>query len=375
MKASRTGELAGMRFPDWISLVLESRGKFAVGHWPEVGRLTVQSFLNELMFWEEERQLSTAIEEQIPSDPIIVTGFPRSGTTYLHQLLCQDSRFAFPTTLQVSNPHTFCFVEGRLGGLPARWGLKLYGFWIRLWWGAQDKTWVRQVDRVREGLALPQEDEYALLMMKRSPLLGLTFFRSLHASYAERYTTLPEGEDRLGWQRDWKRFLQKLTLVNQGRPLVCKSHFHLARVGPILELFPGAKFVHIQRDPLEVFRSWSHLLELVRPDLTRHQVLQLFLTLYERHLGAYLQDREMLPPNQRYELRYEDLVSKPLAALGDLYDDLSLPSFELAEPAVKEHLKKTSTHRPSEYPELDQGERQEILSRLELYFQTFGYLG
>lgn len=362
MQAKRTGELAGMRLPHWLSLLLKSRG-LPTTHWPELLRLTVQSALNEFMFWEEERQLGRAIEAVQPADPIIVTGFPRSGTTFLHQLLCQDERLGYPTTLQVSNPHTFFFLEGKLPGLIPHLGRKLYGHWIRLWWSNLGGDWKREVDNVRESLQGPSEDEYALLMMNCSPLLGLTLFRHLEGPFAEAYTTLAQTEARLRWQVQWKRFLQKLSLYWGGRPLVCKSHFHQARISPILELFPKARFIYIHRHPEQVFSSWCHLMSLIRPELSRTSQRELFCLLYRRHVGAYLEQRGALAEDQLCELSYDKLVAQPIETIKTVYQTLSLPPNQPDLP----------NYQTNRYPPLAEQERAEISHALAHIYEAFGY--
>src|SRR5262245_41653279 len=42
---------------------------------------------------------------------IFILGFWRSGTTLLHELLCKDERFSFPTTYACLNPHHFILTQ------------------------------------------------------------------------------------------------------------------------------------------------------------------------------------------------------------------------------------------------------------------------
>lgn len=364
MKAERTGELAGMRLPHWLALLREN-GRPSSELWPKVLRLTVQSAFNELMFWEEERHLASAISKEQPADPIILTGFPRSGTTFLHQLLCQNQELGYPTTLQVSNPHTFFFLEGKLPGWPARLGRKLYGHWIRFCWRGLQRDWKREVDSVRESLASPSEDEYAMLMMRRSPMLGLTMFRQLEGCYADRYTTLSNPVYRTFWQQAWHRYLQRLSLYWGGRPLVCKSHFHQARISAILELFPRARFVYIHRHPEAVFSSWCHLMSLLRPDLPRSAQSGLFCLLYQRHVGAYLEQRTLLEESQLFEVGYDQLVADPSGTIERLSQRFSLP---LSCDGLFE-----KGYRTNRYPPLERNEQDQISRSLATFYEAFGY--
>ena len=42
---------------------------------------------------------------------IFIVGYWRSGTTLLHELLCSDTRYTFPTTYACMNPHHFVLTQ------------------------------------------------------------------------------------------------------------------------------------------------------------------------------------------------------------------------------------------------------------------------
>jgi len=42
---------------------------------------------------------------------VVILGYWRSGTTLLHELLCLDARYTYPTTHACMNPHHFLFSE------------------------------------------------------------------------------------------------------------------------------------------------------------------------------------------------------------------------------------------------------------------------
>src|SRR5258705_10510111 len=45
---------------------------------------------------------------------IVILGFWRSGTTLLHDYLCTDDRFGYPTTYACLNPHHFVLSQARV---------------------------------------------------------------------------------------------------------------------------------------------------------------------------------------------------------------------------------------------------------------------
>src|SRR5690349_24370902 len=77
-------------------------------------------------------------------DAVVVLGYWRSGTTLLHELLCLDKRYTYPTTHACMNPHHFLFSEASAlasGGPTAQ----------------------RPMDEMEVRASSPQEDEFALL--------------------------------------------------------------------------------------------------------------------------------------------------------------------------------------------------------------------
>lgn len=364
-----------MRLDDWLPLAGACFHWGAPRFWPRLLRLTLQSCWNEGMARLEEASLGTAIDRQQPPPPLFVLGCWRSGTTWLHRLLGCDPGMAFPTTLQVLNPHTFALLEGRLPGWRARWSRRLYQVWARLCWGGEALSWKRLSDGLPMALEQPGEDEYAMLMQGRSDLLAHLVGRR-RAGHFRRYLTLSQLEpgERRQWQRLWLRFLGKLSLHYPGRRLVLKSPNHTARVRSLLELHPEASFLHIHRHPFEVYRSfrrhlelifkWGDVLEPGRPDPE-----ELCLELYDTLYAAYLRDREAIPPGQLYELSYDGLKRDPVGQLEAAYRALGLPNFE----RVRLRLPRVNEHRETAHPPLDGATQERIRQRWGRYFVAFGY--
>src|SRR5271170_7170628 len=118
------------------------------------GQLSSQSNLaywlgglgHSLLFRLQDASHAEALKATVPSPPIFVLGFWRSGTTLLHELLCCDSNFGFPSTYACLNPAHFLLSER--------------------WTGSRSQQQVhRPMDHLRYSWASPQEDEFALLIL------------------------------------------------------------------------------------------------------------------------------------------------------------------------------------------------------------------
>src|SRR5262249_55445160 len=145
----------------------------------------------------------------------------------------------------------------------------------------------------------------------KSPCLGMFSFPR-RADHYDRYLTfrgVPERELE-EWKAAFLWFLRKLTLKHR-RPLLLKSPTHTARIRLLLDLFPGARFVHIHRDPYLVFQSTEHLHRrlllidaLQQPSAdVGEQILQRYTRMYD----AFFEERDLIPEGQFHEIRFDAL--------------------------------------------------------------------
>jgi len=237
----------------------------------------------------------------------------------------------------------------------------------------------------------PQEDEFALLNMGLpSPYQELAFPN--HRRQAAPFLSLDEftPRQRTRWRETFLTFLKSVTLYRmnetRGRAprLVLKSPPHTARLAVLSEMFPGAKFIHIVRNPAEVFpssvRTWASLFEVQgcqkpRPEALPNgipsiedYVLSTFNALYR----DFAQARAAIPETQFCELRYEDLVANPLAQLERIYGHLQLGGFEEARPQFTAHLASVRNYRPSR-EQVSPDAHSEVRRRWAPFYETYGY--
>lgn len=93
--------LTGITLGDWWATLRTNR--FAVD-WRfrrRAIRLTARSILNSWYRRREENAFREQIDLVTVPSPVFVLGHWRSGTTFLHNLLAYDPRWAFPTLYEV----------------------------------------------------------------------------------------------------------------------------------------------------------------------------------------------------------------------------------------------------------------------------------
>ncbi len=355
------GILGGITFGDWRQLLRENRFAIAPARLPRAMMITAQSVQNSLWRWIEQQRFAQQLEQVKVLPPLFVLGHWRSGTTLLHNLLTVDQRFAFPSNYQTLFPHTFLTTEA------------LHARLVKIFLPKN-----RPMDNVEWTMQTPQEDEFALCITTlKSPYLGW-FFPKRRAHY-DRYLTLEtvSATELQQWKEGLRSFMRRVTYKRQ-RPLVLKSPPHTCRIKYLLELFPEAKFVHIHRNPYDVFQSTRKMLlenfklqNLQTPHVhdLEDWILAQGRTMYDR----FLVERHLIPVRHLHEIAYEDLERDPVGQLRRIYEALSLPAFAEAQPALETYVQSLSGYQKNRFAEMPRALKHRIASEWQACFAEWGY--
>ena len=179
---------------------------------------------------DDKPLMAAASSKPLPVVPIFVTGFHRSGTTFLFDKvvsLCGGKVARLDPYGIVHYPRLVTAVRA---GTVKQEQDNLSRFFVAL--GIHDRVF----DRVKVTATEPPE-EYNFVLSK----------------YHLRGDTRASANGFI-----LKELVQKLCMVQQPHPegmVVLKNPWDYGREAELLEVFPNAKFVHITRDPLEVVNS------------------------------------------------------------------------------------------------------------------------
>jgi hypothetical protein len=353
--------LSGTSLTNWLRLLCQNR--LGVG-WRYLPRALYLTFvtLATLPFrvYERLRFDPRVAATRIEKPPVFILGHWRSGTTYLHVLMAQDRSFAYATNLQVILPELF------LGSS------KLFEGAVRRF--LPHKRWM---DEFLLAPHLPSEDEFAVAnLCSRSMYHSLPFPQNRY--FYVRYCTMdgvPEREVR-EWQGVLLYLLKKLTYSAGGRRLLLKNPTYTARITYLLELFPGAKFVHIYRNPYEVFCSTMRMYEKMFPSFylqePRGDAKEFILGVYQRMHEKYFAEKGLIPEGSLVEVRYEDFISEPLREVERVYQGLGLAGFEEARSAFAAYIAAQKSFQVNRNA-LDEPLRREVAARWQSTFEAWGY--
>lgn len=347
----------------WLRML--ARHRFAVQwlFWPTALLVTLAATIHTaLRFVQAIFYGARVARTPVPPAPVFVIGHWRCGTTLLHELLALDNRFTAPTTYECFNPTHFLLTE-----------------WVTTRILPLPVSTRGAIDGMKAGWKHPQEDEFALCNLGAvSPMEGFVFPRDAGAFARNCLPGNLSDVELARWKRLYLRFVKQVAFRRPGRRIVSKCPVHTFRVPLLLELFPDARFVHIVRDPFEVFPSMARLVRalqltqgLQRPRIDAAFYENIFerFTLLHKTLDAA---RPLVPPGQFFEVRYEDLVREPVATVKAIYDHLGLGGFEQMLPALERDLAARSGYKAHSY-NLPAEVLDEIERRWGAQIRTHGY--
>ncbi len=278
---------------------------------------------------------------EIEKDPIFIIGHWRSGTTHLHNILCQDPQMAYITTYQSVFPDTLFNKAGRL---------LFEGFARILIPGT------RKGDNVVLGTRLPQEEEFAL--GDKTPVSFYYFWmfpRSLNKFYEQfvRFTGLDAAVID-SWKKDYRLLIAKALKNTGGDRFLSKNPSNTARIKVLLEMFPNARFIHIHRNPVEVYLSTRNFFDKMLPHLQLQSIEASVLKddifeLYKNLMKDYLMQRDLIPKGQLAEVPFETLESDPKVCIRNIYKDLHLSGHDISQPYFEAYLNKMQSYQKNKH--------------------------
>ncbi len=294
--------------------------------------------------------------------PLFIIGHWRTGTTFLHNLLHKDRRFGY-----LCNYQTFVFTVALLSK-------KLMRALSRPFFPGE-----RSQDNIKVSPYYPAEEEQPFTMI--STRSGMhTFFFPRNRSYFDKYNVFKgiTAKEKRKWQRDYLYLLKNISLYNDQKPLLLKNPHNTGRVKELLELFPGAKFIFLHRDPYTVFLSTLHMYDKVVRTQFFHafsdeEIRDLVMYISRETLKKYLADRALIPEGQLIEVSYADLDEHPYETVKRIYETLDLPDFSVAEPDIRKHLDDVKDYKKNVFRELDPELKARVRKELDFYFDAFGY--
>lgn len=322
--------LGGSTLTNLLRLLAQNKFKVGIIGIPRLSYSIVLSLLfSPLNFYEKITCNKKIKNTKIDKPPIFILGHWRSGTTYLHNLMSQNTNFAYPTTFQTITPGLFLKFEKQIKPIVA---------------ASLPPT--RPQDCIVLGADLPNEDEYGIgNISPYSFYHGWCFPKNRDYYYSFVHMNGVDNNTIYDWKKIYLFYLKKLTLYHNGKQLVLKNPSNTARVKLLLELFPDAKFIHIYRNPYYTYLSMKRNIEkemtlyCVQKPMDQENFEIAMVEMYNRMYEKYFEEKKLIPKGNLVEVRYEDLKDNPYEVIKKIYKELNLQGFEKNEEKLKNYIK------------------------------------
>ena len=362
LKSNMLQPLALGSFKNWVRLLRENKriGPRYIGRVLYVSAVSL--FSGPMRVYQRLRYHSTFENVRIKRDPIFILGHWRSGTTHLHNLLCQDRRFGYVSALQVIAPDLF-YVAG-----------ESFKKLLRL--GTPEN---RLIDNMTWSIDSPQEEEMALGNMSPYSLYHWWSFPQNAKQYFDRYAIFKDvtSEEIETWKEKYLEVIKAATFNMQGRRLVIKNPANTGRIPILLEMFPNAKFIFLHRNPYEVFLSTRNLYKKTLPysqlqEISDEEIDANILTFYKDMMQHYLDDRSLIPRRNLIEIGYRELDKTPLPVMRRIYHRLNFWPYARVRGRLRHYLVSIKDYQKNSY-EISPADIENINRHWKFAFDEWGY--
>ena len=309
------------------------------------GRTVASFFMSAITqpfrFIERMRYNAGLDRQPLQNPPVFIIGHWRSGTTHLHNFMGQDPQMGYVSTYHSVFPEML-FVQ------PARY---IFESFMRF---ALPKK--RQGDNVVMDADYPQEEEFALGNIHALCYYNFWYFPNKTLEFYRRYIDFEGISDRdlRTWKIEYERLIKKALINTKGERFVSKNPPNTGRIKLLLELFPNAKFIHIHRNPVEVFLSTKKFITSMMPSLqlddsSDEMITNNIFEVYKKIMPKYLETRSLIPAGQLSEVCFDTFEQDPVSELHRIYTELNLSGFEKAAPLFSHYATQQKSYQKNRF--------------------------
>jgi len=311
--------------------------------------------LDRIVFWYKTRSIT------VHDEPLFIIGHWRSGTTYLHYLLAKDESFGFLSVYQAFIPN-ITTIGGNL----------FKSIFTPL------VPHKRPQDNIEVSIDIPAEEENAISTFALESASHSWWFPQ-NEKYFNKYGLFNDvtDNDRKGWRKAYQRMMGKISLAHPGKRILIKNPHNTGRIKELLTLYPKAKFIHIYRNPLSVIPSTYLMYNKVvttqfLQDYSEAELHDKIFYYYKSSMSKMLIEKELIPKENLYDLRFEEFEKDPLSQLEAIYEKFGYDTFDKAFPAMRDYVKAKKNYKKNNHKE-SPIDKDRIYEDCKFAFQALGY--
>ena len=290
-------------------------------------------------FFEQLRFGRAIAGTDIDKPPLFILGHYRSGTTHLFNLLSQDDRYGYINSVKAALPGAYITLDKFV-----RNSFSLFS------------SGSRPCDSMTVAADSAQEDEYAMTHQSPHSFLHVLTFPKNFRSYIQKYTLFNDIEktELHEWKSSYLYLLRKLTFSEGGRRLLIKNPEHTGRLPFIADMFPGSQYIHIVRNPYDVYVSSIYLYKSLFPHtalqaVSDDDIRELVITRYQLMMKSYIDSCHLIPEGDLVELRFEELELNPAGVVRRAYASLGIEISESFSTSLQLYINSVQDYKKNTY--------------------------
>ncbi len=300
-------------------------------------------------------------KNNIDKNPIFIIGHWRSGTTYLHELICMDPKIRYVSLWNTLLPDSFMILnpvkEIMSSFLPS----------------------TRPMDQIKVQIDGPYEEEAALSTLLPWSYFHCFIFPKNAKKQFENSVLFKDLSDKelKEWKDTYLYFLKAVSYENKNKRLVIKSPSNTARIKILLELFPNAYFIFMYRNPYNIYFSTlkmrkNVLHQYALQNTTEQEIDKHIIKNYTQLIDEYFKQKNNIPKNHLIEISYEEMVKNPIKTLDQIYTKFNLEGYNKAKPYFERYLKENKGYKTNKY-DFDKNILKKISDKWSFTIKKWGY--
>ena len=251
--------------------------------------------------------------------PIFITGLPRSGTSFLFDLLHAHSYLRSPFTWEIFQANSIAKNKLQILIKKIRTQIELISI----------NRLVPQLAKIHPmHQSYPEECQ----LITAYDLKSISF---VYSANLPNYLKFISGSSFESSFRVHKNFLNALSTKEDEIMWLLKDPCHIDHIEEILNSYPKARFIFIHRNPKFSIPSISNLAYNLRLGYSDHVdpllVGKQMLSYWQQASEKLLNSRELIPEDQMIDIKFDQLIDDPIKTVHCIFEKLSIKEDERLE--------------------------------------------
>lgn len=267
--------------------------------------------INRLRYQRDVTPHPEILQEDV-SDPIVILGMPRTGTTKLQRMLSADPGNLALYFWRALNPAPMPGEEPRESGRRIAFARSI-----------EEAQHTQNADMLASHEHSPEEaEEDSFLLLMQFDYIMQAIINPSSTFYA--WVRDRSRDNAYSFEKSQLQYLQWQDGGKRGRRWVLKNPGHVGALETLHKTFPNATFVHLHRDLTEVLPSYCRLIESLHAPIIEHvnpvKIGEDSLEYWRHEMARYAEQRSVLADAvEVIDISFSEVVGNAMSVTETIY--------------------------------------------------------